>query len=277
LLDHYLIIVGAQKCGTTTLYEHLATSEYFASSKVKELHYFDNIEAPEINDYVAQFSETAGSRCYLESTPSYLYLPDAPERLNDTLAGKNVKIVVCLRDPVKRAYSHYQMNVRRQQETDSFDTAFHRMSTHPMDSYFHRGLYSEQIARYIDLFGKESVLVLEMEKDFKDTPTLNSKLNHFLGADLGLSNELPNLNSSWDFKHRWIAQLFAPRWIRRIGRAPMLKAFRANVITRVSAGKSDTPAKEKSVNMADYAQFYSAEKLTLEGMLGRELAWSSFK
>jgi hypothetical protein len=275
VLENYLIIVGAQKCGTTTLHSHLATSKYFASSTVKELHYFDTAVVPDIHDYTSRFSESDTSECYLESTPSYLYLPSVPESMNETLLGKNVKIIICIRDPVQRAYSHYQMNVRWQQETDTFDAAFRRMSSDPVDSYFKRGLYSEQIKRYQDSFGDESVLVLEMEKDFKDTRMLNRKLEEFIEAELNLGDELVTLNSSWNFKNRWVAQLFAPKWIRRIGRARILKSLRARIIRQVSATGRRVPSEENHEKLDVYNDCYKSEKSTLEALLRRKLAWTS--
>lgn len=276
MLDNFLIIVGAQKCGTTTLHGHLSTSNYFACSKVKELHYFDTVKSGDINKYTALFSVGEQSQCYLESTPSYLYLPDVPALVSETLKGKNVKIIVCLRDPVQRAYSHYQMNVRRQQETESFDSAFKRKSVHVDDSYYPRGLYADQISRYIERFGKDSVLVLEMENDFADTPALNDKLNRFMGLSLGLSNELNILNGSWSFKNKWLAKLFSPRWIRRIGRAPMLRKAREVFVKWVSVSDKTAITKEQSPDLSEYKEYYKNEKAAVEKLIGRNLSWRGF-
>lgn len=278
MLEKFLIIVGAQKCGTTTIFGHLARSDYFASSTVKELHYFDKVGSPDVGKYTRKFNVTKASQCYLESTPSYLYLPDVPASLNTTLSGNNVKVIVCLRDPIDRAFSHYQMNVRRQLEPDSFESAFRRMSTDPLDSYYFRGIYSEQIRRYMDVFGRESVLVLEMEKDFRDVAMLNQQLEQFTGAELGLLDELPSLNSAWQFKHQWIGNIFAPSWVRQLGRAPILSGLRSLVMGLVSSsGGGDTVEKKDPALLKRlYSEFYLEEKASLETLLGRESSWGKY-
>lgn len=275
MLEKYLIIVGAQKCGTTTLYGHLAQCAYFASSTIKELHYFDKIGSPDIAKYAGKFKVTPESQCYLESTPSYLYLPEVPASVKTTLSGKQVKIIICLRNPMERAFSHYQMNVRRQLEPESFEAAFRRMSSETLDSYYLRGIYSEQISRYFEIFGRESVLVLEMEKDFNDVGMLNQKLDQFTGEQLGLLNELPSLNSAWHFKNQWVSKLFASSRIRQLGRAPALSRLRSIVMGLVaSSGGGDSVEKKDPTLLGElYREFYLQEQATLEALLGRETSW----
>jgi hypothetical protein len=106
-----------------------------------------------------------------ESSPEYLYLPEAAERIALTIP--DVQLVAILRDPVARAWSHYWFNVRRGREWLSFEQALDRETERtaslkdpkwrPWFSYVGRGFYLDQIRRYEGLFGPDRLLVLLLD------------------------------------------------------------------------------------------------------------------
>jgi hypothetical protein len=114
LLPDFLII-GAQKCGTSTLHAALAKHPCIASCKVKEPSFFDIKFERGILWYKAHFPTflrkmrhiVSVDRVYLtfESTTSYIYHPHAPKRIAHSLP--NSKLMVMLRNPADRAYSEY--------------------------------------------------------------------------------------------------------------------------------------------------------------------------
>ncbi|MGZ8918140.1 MAG: sulfotransferase family protein [Methylobacter sp.] len=103
------MIIGAQKAGTTALYEYLSRHPQIQPTKVKELHYF-NCEARYKNGiefYRSFFQLDTESKLLFDASPGYLNNANAPKRIY--AHNPNVKIIILLRDPVERAYSAWNM------------------------------------------------------------------------------------------------------------------------------------------------------------------------
>ncbi len=113
------VIVGAMRCGTTTLCRQLEGTGAVGITRPKELHYFDRRYDRGPAWYGAQFPVRSGP--VGEATPNYLYHPEALARLAADVPG--VKIVVVRRDPAARAWSHYWHNVARGKEPLDFAAA----------------------------------------------------------------------------------------------------------------------------------------------------------
>lgn len=169
-----VMIVGAQKAGTTSLHEWLRQADPDTSmSQPKELHFFDHgghVDNGRLARYERHF-QPASVRG--ESTPIYLFYPGALERIKATYP--NMKIVVVLRNPVTRAYSHYWHEVRIGWERLPYLSALERSPKDVDDtsylrhySYVERGLYSGQIGRALDLFGSGNVLICKFEQMLSD-------------------------------------------------------------------------------------------------------------
>jgi hypothetical protein len=203
------VIVGAQKAGTTSLYAYLRAHRQVLPAAAKEVHFFDTCAWDAGPDaYRANFPLRAHmwlahrlrrARVITgEATPYYLYHPLAAERLSVT--APNTKIVILLRDPVERTLSHYWHEVRGKRETLSVREALEAEEDrlrgrsealaagappcehleHRNFSYRARSRYSPQVARYLDLFPPEQILVLQSEKLFGDDPQAKARLAQFL-------------------------------------------------------------------------------------------------
>ena len=187
------IVVGVQKAGTTALFDYLLDDPAYSLSKVKEVHFFDdesvNWAAPDYAPYHAQFDwERPAIRG--EATPIYLYWPRSLERI----AGYNpqVRLVVMLRDPVQRAWSHWRMETSRGVETRPFSWCIRQgrarlfesepWGVHREFSYVERGFYGEQIERLFSIFPPEQVLILTAEELRQDPSKRLATLNQFLGV-----------------------------------------------------------------------------------------------
>lgn len=195
------IIIGAQKCGTDSLSTYLESHPQVKPAATKEIHYFDNHYKNGMGWYRQHFPlDTHGSCVTGEATPTYLLHPLVPERL--ACALPNVRLIVLLRDPVARAWSHYHHSVRWKFETLPFPDAVaaeerrldgeearimsdprHVSRPYQRFSYLKRGLYLEQIQRYVDRFGRDRILVLESEDLFSETQTVFDCVLPFLGLN----------------------------------------------------------------------------------------------
>ncbi|HET7626188.1 MAG TPA: sulfotransferase [Verrucomicrobiae bacterium] len=163
------IIVGAQKAGTTSLYHLLYRHPRIKPAKKKELHYFDNNYFRDQSWYESMFPlarlffgapSKVAKPITGEASPYYLFHPSAVSRMARTLP--DAKLIVLLRNPVERAYSHYQHQVRSRTENLSFEDALasekeriqgeaekllkddrFRSAKHRRYSYLSRGIYAD--------------------------------------------------------------------------------------------------------------------------------------
>ena len=193
------VILGAQKSGTSSLHNYLVQHPGVVEPLRKEVHYFDiGYERGEAW-YRAHFGLLGAPGLNLDSSPYYLFHPAVPQRLHDLLP--DAKLIVLLRDPVRRAYSHYWHERDKGRETLGFEDAIaaeperlgdshqqlaagtlQRSHAHQHFSYLARGRYAEQLERWFALFPREQFLVLRFE-DLAREPLV--ALNQALGF-LGL-------------------------------------------------------------------------------------------
>ncbi len=186
------IVAGVQKAGTTALYDYLAEDPNIGLSKVKEAHFFDDESvdwaAPDYAPYHAQFVD--GPLIRGEATPIYLYWPRSLERI--AAYNPQIKIIVMLRDPVERAWSHWKMEYARGAETEPFAWCIRQgrrrllyaepWGVHREFSYVERGFYGEQIERLLSLFPREQVLIAQADDLRRDPNATLAAINAFLGA-----------------------------------------------------------------------------------------------
>ena len=112
------LLLGAARCGTTSLFRYLQQHPHILPSRNKELHFFDIQFESGMTWYGQQFfpSTLRGERYIVgEATPYYLFHPLAPARVRTALP--NVRLIVTLREPAERAVSHYAHNVYHGNET----------------------------------------------------------------------------------------------------------------------------------------------------------------
>jgi hypothetical protein len=187
------LIIGAQKSGTTFLYQLLVQHPHVKPAFAKEVHYFDLNFKKGDNWYRSYFPlQSRNSSTYItgEASPYYLFHPHAPRRASAVVP--DAKLVVLLRNPVDRAYSHYQHQVKRvggeARETLPFEEAIeaeekilpremdkmlqdesYASSGHRTRSYLSRGIYIDQLLLWSRFFRREQMLVLKSEDLFNDT------------------------------------------------------------------------------------------------------------
>ncbi len=201
MLPNYLI-VGAQKAGTTVLAAMLEQHPEVCFSEPRETRFFyeDTLFTQGPAYYERNFfGAWDGHAATGEKTPEYLYLPEVPGRIAVTL-GREVRIVITLRSPAARAFSHYRHGFQMLRESLPFEQAlaaeperierdrFHRLAF----SYLDRGRYAAQVRRYLDVFGPGRVLFLIFEQDIVDYQEQAARrLFEFVGVDPSIPLEMP--------------------------------------------------------------------------------------
>lgn len=178
------LIIGGQRCGTTSLYRYLAAHPDVRPATGKELQYFSLHHRRPVRWYRAHFPVRPEGQQSFEASPYYLFDPEVPARAAAVLPG--ARFVALVRDPVERAYSHYLHSRAYGVEPLSFADA---LAAEPARlgegghearrrySYVARGKYAEQLARW----PRERLLVIRTEE-------LNARYGEIL-AFLGLKDQ----------------------------------------------------------------------------------------
>lgn len=204
------IIIGAQRCGTTSLYDYLCQHPQIIPSPVKELFYFDDYFGRPETWYRSFFPREGECRRLAdrlghpvitgEASPSYFFHPYAPGRIARTLP--DVKLILVLRNPVERAYSHYNHIRRLDREPLSFEEALaaeegriaedcrrlaedegYKADARRDYSYVARGFYAEQLKHWLEFFPRERLLVVQSEEFYSDTPKVYGEILSYLGLE----------------------------------------------------------------------------------------------
>ncbi|HEU5227212.1 MAG TPA: sulfotransferase domain-containing protein [Ktedonobacteraceae bacterium] len=203
------IIIGAQRGGTTSLYAYLSQHPQIAPAVMKEVHFFDNNFQKGVSWYRAQFpsivekylATNVGKQDFItgEASPYYLFHPHVPQRVAKLVPY--VRLIVLLRNPVDRAYSHYYHEVELGRETLSFEEALaqeeartheesariaaekhYRSYNHQNYTYLARGIYANQLERWLSLFPREQLLVIKSEDFYADPDSIFQQTQAFLNV-----------------------------------------------------------------------------------------------
>ncbi len=183
------IIAGAMRCGTTSLNGYLREHPNIAVSQPKEVHFFDLNYDKGLDWYREHFPASEEATAVGEATPDYLYHPEAVARIAASLP--DVKVIVLLRNPIDRAYSHYWHNRSRGRETLEFEAALsaeparlvHDAESRRIFSYADKGRYVGQMERLYTSIPRERVLVRTFEELEKSPETVFTDACRFLDID----------------------------------------------------------------------------------------------
>lgn len=194
------LVIGVMKGGTTSFFQYLARHPEINPPFRKEIKYFDLHYSQGLNWYRAHFPlrfKMGNDRITGEATPYYIFHPLAARRVAVTLP--QAKLIALLRNPVDRAYSHYNHMVRVGREPLSFEEALkqederllqeaekirsdlgHSTFKHLHYSYKARGRYVEQLKQWLPLFSTDQMQFLSSEELYSSPATVYRKATDFL-------------------------------------------------------------------------------------------------
>jgi hypothetical protein len=196
-----VVIVGAQKAGTTQLHAYLVKHPRLFAAWKKEVDYFSKHAGRSIKWYRSHFplhgQIAAVGGLAVDASPSYLPIPAALFRMRDVLP--EARVIAVLRDPVSRAFSHYQHYKTRGLESRGFEqaideelrqnvapvtagAALHAGST-PLLGYVGRGYYALQLELLLRLYAPKRVLIMDSAELFSDTNAACQRVFDFLGIE----------------------------------------------------------------------------------------------
>ena len=202
------VIIGAQKCGTTSLYSFVVKHPSIAPASQKEVHYFSVRYKFGEQWYRSNFPTNLSRRHFYkktgqkllsgEASPAYIFYPTVPDRMREILP--DIKLIAILRNPVDRAYSQYHHNIRHNNETLSFEKAIEleeercagereRLISdsdfvpvhYRRHSYLARGIYADQLKNWFKHYSKKQFLILTTEDLRKNPQQALDQVFDFLG------------------------------------------------------------------------------------------------
>jgi Sulfotransferase domain len=190
------LIIGAMKCGTTSLHNYLDLHPDISMAPGKELNFF--ARQGNWDKGVGWYESQLGNGALVrgESSPSYTFYPFArgvPERAAELIP--DAKLIYMVRDPIDRIVSHYVHRVAAGRETRSLgqvvETLEQELASDPPEpdvlwatpGYLSRSLYHLQISRWCERFPASSIMVIDQQQLQADRSKVLGSVFAFLGVD----------------------------------------------------------------------------------------------
>lgn len=303
-------IAGAAKCGTTALYHYLSQHPDVYLSPIKEPNYFatdirvdqlrpeirKRIELLEVDKYIRGDMQVPMHRAFItdreqylqlfrfaknrkavgEASASYLYSHTAAEEIRKFNSG--ARIIILLRDPVERAFSHYQMDLRMALTTGSFEEALEEDRKRPVRSwgstslYLDLGFYAAQVRRFMHQFPKNQILILLNEELRKEPQATLDKVCNFLDLSTFAVQTDRESNVSSLPRNRMVTGLIRIDYlrvkVRRAIRSRAIKSFIKNLLFK----RKDKAEKMNEETESTLRRLYADDLKLLSELTGKDLS-----
>lgn len=297
LLPNFLI-VGAAKSGTSSLDRYLSQHPDIYIPPKKEAHYFSIPDFPPVftgpgdegmnlytirddTEYERLFDGVTHQKAVGESSVFYLYYPGTASRIHSKIPA--AKIIILLRNPVDRAFSAYMHLIRDSRETLSFEESLAHeeqrkaMGYEPMWLYRDLGLYSRQVKRYFDLFGRQQVKVMLFEEFIGDIQGGVKDVLRFLELDPNVRIDTTiQHNESGQPKYRLLYDFISkPNGLKELIKPLFPTAVRERLGIRAKSLVLEKVSMVPSTRN-ELAAYFAADIADLELLLDRDLSiWTN--
>ena len=287
------LVIGAARSGTTALYQALAKHPQVFMSPVKEPNFFAfapgeldfagpgaefvNNSVNDLTSYRRLFAESGARRAVGEASPLYLYSQGAAARIARTLG--QVKLVLVLRDPVEQAYSHYlYARARMIEPLEDFEAALDAEEARaaanwqPLFQYSRFPRYGEQIARFLEHFRREDMLIHLYEDYLADPDAVHRDIFTFLAVDANFVPPRGRVNMGGEPRNAGFQRvLMRPTVLSPVLRRVLSDAARDRLRARLAGGNIVRPPMPEAARQRLCAAL--AEDIArTAGLIGRDLS-----
>jgi hypothetical protein len=272
-----LIILGAQKCGTSGLHYYLGLHPEISMSNPKELNFFiaERNWGRGLDWYSRHFDPNA--RCRGEASPNYTAFPQhmgVPERMAEVVP--DARLIYIVRDPLDRIAAHYVHNFAKRREKGDLRATL----LHPNTSYVARSKYFTQLQRFLEFYDRRQVLVIENCDLRDDRAATLRRVFEFAGVDAGFEHpKFEQVRHSTSRKKRAtkmgmrVQKLSRSRFGRRIPRRAWLALDMALPLSKAISKPTTGELREALGDEVTEVLHEDAERL--REFTGRDLAnWS---
>jgi hypothetical protein len=295
-------IVGAARAGTTTLYDYLGRAPGVYLPKIKEPRYFlarsknediyGRIAVGSVEKYLSLFANS-DAIAIGEATPEYLYHDSAANKIQEKVP--HAKIIITLRNPIDRAFSHYLLlktllnikysfddMVKSEWANKKHDLAISLRSPGIIEC----GFYSHGVGKYLELFRSDQILIIIFEEWTKNALNTINRIIEFLGVknefDDSMTIRKENASRSYSRTNAFLSSvvenslllskiyLGLPAFARDLLR----NMHHRQVSIRSSSSTIESISKETKQLLLD---IYWKDVQELEKILGRRLPWQDFQ
>ncbi len=289
------VVIGATKCGTTSLYQYLRQHPGIFLPQKKELHYFtyeklaDRVAGPGDEDvvrfacptradYERAFASATTETALGDMSPSYFEHAEVSDRIRSEL--EDPEIVLLLRNPIERTYSQYMHLVRDARERLPFPDALDaepdrvRAGWGNLWHYTRGSFYSDRTQKYLDTFGPARMKVVLFEDFVRGPSRVLSELCAFLGVDPAWRFESGEVYNRSGRPHSRLVAAFVNRpgpIVKRVVRSlpePLVRGAK-QAIARLNVGEKGRIDAHSRARLRD---LFSEDVARLEGILGRDLS-----
>ncbi len=280
MIDFFL--VGAQKAGTTSIYRLLSQNPAIFVPRVKEPNFYadvgpqkrNGVNVKDFNKYQNLYKKAKGGTLKGDFSVSYMHDPAAPYKIHQD--NPDAKIIMILRNPIQRAFSHWLMDVREGFTKMDFIEAFEKDYNFegkrgyfytPM--YFDCSCYYDPIVAFKKYFG-DNVLILIYEDLFKDLATGVQQIDLFLNIP-DIAYNFTKENESGVVKNELIKKLYQNTFIRSLSRIVFpeksKQLIKGRIIKKVDIRLS-------SEDYQYLTRYFEADVKKVRELLGRNSLWS---
>jgi hypothetical protein len=258
------VIIGAIRSGTTSVARYLGAHPEIYMARQKEVRYFNSGFDKGVEWYASNFEGALPPQICGEATPAYMSNAEAMRRMSELIP--DARLIALVREPAKRAWSHYWMRRERDSEQRGFVQAIEQeMDVIARDGpdgaglhYLNNGMYAHHLKRVLDLYPPDNLLVVVFEQMLAEPEAQYQATCRFLGVDDEVIPENLGrpINSFVSFRSLRLRDISkrAPRQVRRtIGRL--------NTRRNASYPKMDDAAREL------VTEFFHAPNAELERLL----------
>jgi hypothetical protein len=290
------VVIGAPKCGTTSLYYYLRQHPDIYLPERKELHYFshdclrERMAGPgdrhalsslcsSRQQYEEHYAKARDQKAVGDISPSYFYFSEVSERIKHELGDP--KIILMVRDPIQKAFSQYMHLVRDNRENLGFYDALMaeeqriRANWAVLWRYAESSLYTDKLRKYLSVFGTSRLKVILFEELSRSPQAILRDLFGFLGVDVDFQPTISRIyNRSGRPKSKWMADFLnkpnfvtvtAAKLVPEKIRTPLRLAF-----LEMNTGKKERIDERSRAYLTEYSR---RDVVGLERLLDRKLGW----
>lgn len=261
------------------MYQVLKQHPQIYCSETKECHFYDKQFVRGMEFYESEyFSQYDGEKYAIDATPDYIAFPECIKRIYDTL-GNDIKILVMLRNPIDRIYSHYIMQYARGYEKSSFIEAIEsdtKRKSRAKRSYFERGLYAKQLQYVYSMFPKENVKIIWFDDYIKSMNVSASHVWDFLQIEPMDIDENVIKTNKQKARNPIVVNIVRYTGIRFLfALIPHHMTHKLSQLARKMMKKTDKPLgipKMTKQERLELIEYYKDDIKMLEEMTGRDLS-----
>lgn len=273
--------IGSVRGGSTWLHQVLkAHPDFFLPEQRKEIQYFTRFADRDLSWYEHFFKDQAAARTKWrgEITPGYLRGYEAPKRIASLQSVE--KLILTLRNPIDRAWSHYRWHLRVSGEEIPFER-FYNGAAVLRKLAIENGQYHRFIQAYLQYFERDQLLLLVFEELVQEPQQAFAALAEFFEVDPAGFQPQKAVNQSNLPRNRQLFSLAhqATKWFRRHNLDWIPNAVISAGAKKVLEKESDSDVNHMEMNARD-RQFlqerFAPEVKALEEFMGRTLPWPDF-